>query len=221
MYAAIYNGLITLWYQPDGEVGSAEIWEAMSAVDEANLRVVVAPNAAIETPVVAASWNHLAEYENTDRIADYVTTYLQHGGPRGDRCLAEFAEAGSLLTTLEYEGDWTDIDPGTAPEPVCGQVDAAITGAQAHSTLYNGAVILWHRSDDESTATKLTEIASAYESQVLVVPNDTIEEPVLAAAWDRSMTFENTDRVADFIGAYRGRGPGNAACPNKLPQQND
>ena len=55
-YSAIYNGLITLWYRPTGRIGEAEIWDAVSEIDNHNLNVIVAPNSAIETPVAAASW---------------------------------------------------------------------------------------------------------------------------------------------------------------------
>ena len=219
-YSAIYNGLITLWYRPTGRIGEAEIWDAVSEIDNHNLNVIVAPNSAIETPVAAASWNRLAEYEDTSRIADYVTTYLKHGSPGPDTCLGEYADAGSLLNSAGYDDDWTDVDPETIPEPVCGQIGTAVTGAQAHSALFNGAVILWHGSDDESTATKLAEIASGFDTQVLIAPNDAIDAPVVAAAWDRSMTFEKTDRVAVFVDAYQGRGPGEAACPTGFSAQN-
>ncbi len=212
-YSSMYNGLITLWYQPDGEVNDEEIWAALSEIDNYNQQVLVAPNTAIEAPVVAASWNRLAEYENTENLADYVQTYLRHRGPGREACLAEFAEAGSILVTYGYAGDWASTDPDTMPEPMCGQSDATITGAEIYSALYNGAVILWHASDDQNTIDKLIEIASTFESQVLVVPNDNLQVPVLAVAWNRAMAFENTDRVADFIGAYQHRGPGDAECP--------
>ncbi len=216
-YAAIYNGFVTLWYQPGGEIGASEIWDAVSSIYDHNL--VVAPNTAITTPVAAASWRRLGEYQNTDDLAAFVETYLQHKSPGTDRCLGEFAEVDSVLATLGYEGDWASIDPAALPDPACGRLDAPISGAEAYSALYNGAVVLWHRSDDESTAGHLVEAASSYDSQVLVVPDDTMAGPILAAAWDRLMVLETTDRIAAFIDAFRGRGPGNAECPTNFTGQ--
>jgi hypothetical protein len=215
VYSALYNGLITLWYQPGSGIGANDIWDAVSAVEDHNL--LVAPNTAITTPVAAASWSRLAEYDNTDDLAEYVETYLKHSSPGKETCLGAYAEVNSTLATLGYEDDWANIEPDA--EPVCGHLDSTITGAQAHSALYNGAVILWYQAGDQNIVDSLDEITSSYESQVLIAPSDAIDTPVLATAWDRVMAFEKTDRVAEFVDAFRDRGPGDAQCPTNFAEQ--
>ena len=51
------------------------------------------------------------------------------------------------------------------------------------------------------------------ESHVIVAPNAEIAEPLVATAWNRLKTFDEAGPdVADFIDAYRRRGPENVIC---------
>jgi len=88
------------------------------------------------------------------------------------------------------------------------------TAALAYSDLYNGAVVLWHATEDEATADALAALAADFPSHVVVSPSSAVTDGVLATAWDRRKAYEEVgDELTEFVEAYRSsRAPRGADC---------
>lgn len=109
-----------------------------------------------------------------------------------------------------------EIDTGSLPAPVCGVLTEPISsGELLFSDLYNGAVILWHRPDDQEAADFLAGVAGGFPSHVVVSPTPELAEGtrMLAMSATRQKAYEpGDDEVREFVDAYQRRTRGHADC---------
>jgi hypothetical protein len=130
------------------------------------------------------------------------------GVQRPEEIPAEVLAAGE---TFDY-GTPTPTSGPYAPEtPTCGVFAEQVAAEDAVAALHAGAVVLWHRPDATAAAAELEAIAALFDSHVLVSPNDAIESPVVAAAWNRLMTYDEGAPATEFVETYRD--PGDGDCP--------
>ena len=74
----------------------------------------------------------------------------------------------------------------------------------------HGYVAIWHRPDiDPARLDELRSLAGRHERDVLLVPRDSLTEPVAATAWHRRLICSEPDIAAleRFVTAYRNKGP--------------
>lgn len=100
---------------------------------------------------------------------------------------------------------------GTAPS--CGLYSSQLEAPLAVHALEHGAVVIWYDAERPELGTKLSELVDGYPSHVIVSPNNRLETPVIATAWNRLKSFSGAEpEVRDFIDAYRFRGPEREPC---------
>jgi hypothetical protein len=79
--------------------------------------------------------------------------------------------------------------------------------------LEHGAVVIWYDADRPELGTELSELVDGYPSHVIVSPNNRLETPVIATAWNRLKSFSGAEPgVRDFVDTYRFRGPESEPC---------
>ena len=83
--------------------------------------------------------------------------------------------------------------------------DGQIVHAHEH-----GYVTLWHRPDvEEAQLQELRDLAGRYDRDVLLVPRESMSQPVAATAWERRLLCSPADVQAleRFVMEYRNKGP--------------
>lgn len=117
--------------------------------------------------------------------------------------------------TFDYGTSTPTSGPYLAGEPSCGIFTEEVGAEEAATAIYHGAVVLWHRPGaDLATIAALSGAAGRFDSRVVVSPNASIDELIVATAWNRLLPLDSADeRVSEFLDTYRGRGPGDAECP--------
>lgn len=117
--------------------------------------------------------------------------------------------------TFDY-GTPTPTSGPYAPEaPACGVFADQIAPEDAVAALRVGAVVLWYRPDATQAAADLEAIAALWDSHVIVSPNDAIESPVVATAWNRRLAYDEGAPATEFAETYRKRGPEEGDCPSQ------
>jgi len=127
----------------------------------------------------------------------------------------EKVAVGQIMADLGYPLTEAPA-PDALPTPACRVFTEAITPAeQVYADLYFGAVILWHRPGDQTTAAALATLAADYESHVVVAPNEVVTDGVLATGWERRLAYPDADDAGlkKFVDTYRQRGAAKADCP--------
>ena len=100
---------------------------------------------------------------------------------------------------------------GTAPS--CGLYSSQLEAPLAVHALEHGAVVIWYDAERPELGTELSELVDGYPSHVIVSPNNRLETPVIATAWNRLKSFSGAEPgVRDFIDTYRFRGPESEPC---------
>ncbi len=102
-----------------------------------------------------------------------------------------------------------DHNPSPSP-PGIFTVENRPTDAQIVHALEHGFVAIWHRPDlDAAGLDQLRELAREYSKEVLLVPRESLTQPVAATAWHRRLLCDRPDVAAleRFITAYRDKGP--------------
>ena len=114
--------------------------------------------------------------------------------------------------TVSYEVDppsGGNHNPAAAP-PGVFTADTRPADAQIVHSLEHGYVVLWHRPDIEpAQLEELRDLADRYDRDVLLVPRESMSEPVAATAWHRRLLCSQADTGAleRFVTAYRNKGP--------------
>jgi hypothetical protein len=124
------------------------------------------------------------------------------------RALERTPEEASYDTRLPTSGDYLPGDPD------CGLFDYEIPTAQAATAVYYGAVVLWYRPDlPEEELQAIVAAASEHDSHWVISPQEGLESPIVATAWNRLMEYDSAEGVDEFLDIYRKRSPGDEDCP--------
>ena len=60
----------------------------------------------------------------------------------------------------------------------------------------------------------LREIVGDFDQRVILSPNASMTDPIVATAWNRLKRYESVgSEIEEFITTYRGRGPERIGCP--------
>lgn len=100
-------------------------------------------------------------------------------------------------------------NPSPSP-PGIFTTDNTPPDAQIVHSLEHGYIALWYRPDvDTATLDDLTSLANRYPRDVLLVPRQSLEQPVAATAWHRRLLCQRPDVAAleRFVKEYRNKGP--------------
>jgi len=130
------------------------------------------------------------------------------GVERPEEIPAEVLAAGE---TFDYGTPAPTSGPYSAEAPTCGVFTEQVAPEDAVAALHAGAVVLWHQPGETQAAADLEAIAALFESHVLVSPNDGIESPVVATAWNRRMAYDEGAPATEFVETYRS--PDDGDCP--------
>lgn len=92
---------------------------------------------------------------------------------------------------------------------------APLQPALAVHALEHGAVVIWYQLErEEELREPLVELLSGWDSHWVLSPNASIDEPVVATAWERRQSFDDVgEGLSDFIDTYRQRGREKVPCP--------
>jgi hypothetical protein len=117
---------------------------------------------------------------------------------------------------VDYDHPAPTSGPHWAAAPPCRAYGEPLDLELAVHALEHGVVIVWHRPDlQDETVDALWDRLRGWDSHVIVSPNPGIDDPVVATAWNRRMSFEGPgDDLDEFIDVYRQRGPERVDCPN-------
>jgi len=102
-----------------------------------------------------------------------------------------------------------DHNPSPSPPGIFTQENKPADAAIVHS-LEHGYVTIWHRPDlDPAGLDQLRELTRKYTKDVLLVPRQSLAQPVAATAWHRRLLCDRPDVAAldTFVTAYRNKGP--------------
>ena len=112
-----------------------------------------------------------------------------------------------------YSSDTPTSGAHDSRAPRCGLYSTPLEPSLAVHALEHGAVVLWYQIDRPELAVELAEVADEWDSHVIITPSATLDEPIVATAWNRRKTYtEVTTDLADFIDTYRRRGPEQVSC---------
>ena len=113
---------------------------------------------------------------------------------------------------VQYEVDppsGGDHDPAAAG-PGVYTVETMPTEERIVHALEHGYVTFWHRPDIAPAALEdLKALAGRYDRDVLVVPRESLRQPVAATAWHRRLLCTQPDvgALERFVTEYRNEGP--------------
>ncbi len=96
----------------------------------------------------------------------------------------------------------------------CGMIPGGLPLEFAVHALEHGVVVVWYRPDlAADLEPQLSTMIAEWDSHVIAAPNPGISEPLVATAWNRLKRFDEfSPEVAEFVDAYRRRGPENLPC---------
>lgn len=121
---------------------------------------------------------------------------------------------GGHVTNATYDSPTPTSGPHDARAPSCRTYRDGLELPLAVHALEHGVVVLWYDAAVPELADRLDEIASRWDSHVIVAASPDIDSPVVATAWNRRFAFEADDpRIAEFVEIYRQRGPEKIDCP--------
>ncbi|MDZ4825694.1 MAG: DUF3105 domain-containing protein [Actinomycetota bacterium] len=118
------------------------------------------------------------------------------------------------VETVAYDTATPTSGKHASQAPQCGSQSSPLAPELAVHALEHGAVVIWYQSDaaDELVAA-LDELVATFDSHVIVSPNDSISEPIVATAWNRLKRFTGPGADLDeFVRVYRKRGPEKVSC---------
>lgn len=112
---------------------------------------------------------------------------------------------------------YTDAAPTSgehsASAPACGLYPTPLAADQAVHALEHGTVVFWYDSARPELAGELTGIVEQFDSHVIVSPNENLNAPIVATAWNRRLELDSAGEEATaFASTYRRRGPEQVAC---------
>lgn len=104
--------------------------------------------------------------------------------------------------------------PHDPQAPRCGSYSEPIDPSLAVHGLEHGAVVLWYDAARPELADQLDEATANFDSHVLISANASLEEPIVATAWNRRKAYDAGDdpEITEFVETYRRRGPERQPC---------
>lgn len=97
--------------------------------------------------------------------------------------------------------------------PGCGLYQTPLAADQAVHALEHGTVVFWYDSARSDLADELTGVLDEFDSHVIVSPNENLDAPIVATAWNRRLELDDVGETARaFAETYRRRGPESVAC---------
>lgn len=102
-----------------------------------------------------------------------------------------------------------DHNPSPSPPGIFTQESRPPDSRIVHS-LEHGYVTIWYRPDlDAPSIEELRELQRKHSKDVLLVPRESLGQPVAATAWHRRLLCDRPDVEAleRFVTAYRNKGP--------------
>ncbi len=97
----------------------------------------------------------------------------------------------------------------------CGIFSQQVPAELAVHNLEHGVVVLWYSEESDEVAAELREIVARFNQRVILSPNNALDRPVVATAWNRLKSYDGADpEIEEFIKTYRNRGPEQGSpCP--------
>lgn len=97
--------------------------------------------------------------------------------------------------------------------PACGLYPAPLAPDLAVHALEHGTVVFWYDAARPELAGELTEVLEAFNSHVIVSPNENLTAPIVATAWNRRLELTGGgEQALSFASTYRRRGPESVPC---------
>ena len=122
-------------------------------------------------------------------------------------------EGGGHVTDATYESATPTSGAHDGVAPSCGLYSSQLDAPLAVHALEHGAVVIWYDANRSEVGTEIAELVERYPSHVIVSPNDGLDAPVVATAWNRTKTFSGAESgVGEFVDIYRFRGPESEPC---------
>lgn len=132
--------------------------------------------------------------------------------------VVKVSEIEAVELAADQEGEYDTATPTsgqyTPGDPVCQVSTEKMALPDAVAAQRVGAVVLWYRPDASQATIDMLAGLQAEFGEVMVSPNDGIEQPVVATAWTRLKRFTEPDEaeVRDFVDTYLDRGPVEGSC---------
>lgn len=122
---------------------------------------------------------------------------------------------GGHVAEARFDSPTPTSGPHSASVPPCGTMSQELPPELAVHALEHGAVVVWHRPDlPVAERIAVRDVLSEWDSHWILAPNDGIDEPVVATAWNRLKAFDaEADGLREFTDTYRRRGPERVDCP--------
>lgn len=121
---------------------------------------------------------------------------------------------GGHVANATYASPTPTSGPHPAQAPSCGASSSPLDPGLAVHALEHGAVVVYYRAADAATLRDpLEALADQFSSHVIVAPHETLDDPIVATAWNRLQRFDAVGGdVREFIDVYRRRGPERVDC---------
>lgn len=124
------------------------------------------------------------------------------------------ALGGGHVANATYASPTPTSGPHPAQAPSCGATSSPLDPGLAVHALEHGAVVVYYRAADAaSVRDPLEALADEFSSHVIVAPHESLDDPIVATAWNRLQRFDAVGGdVREFIDVYRRRGPERVDC---------
>ncbi|MGQ0434893.1 MAG: DUF3105 domain-containing protein [Microthrixaceae bacterium] len=121
---------------------------------------------------------------------------------------------GGHVANATYASPTPTSGPHPAQAPSCRATSSPLDPGLAVHALEHGAVVVYYRAADAATLRDpLEALADQFSSHVIVAPHETLDDPIVATAWNRLQRFDAVGGdVREFIDVYRRRGPERVDC---------
>lgn len=117
------------------------------------------------------------------------------------------------IANATYRSATPTSGPHSAQAPSCGVYSTPLDLPLAVHALEHGVVVLWFDPAQPTLAQELAAATEQWDSHIIIAPNNGLEAPIVATAWNRKMNYAAVeDGVADFVDTYQKRGPENVSC---------
>ena len=125
------------------------------------------------------------------------------------------SRGGGHVTGATFDSATPTSGPHSASVPPCGSAPGGLPPELAVHALEHGAVVVWYRSDVEDAARLAArDVLGERDSHWILAPNDQIDSPFVATAWNRLKPFDTAgEGLREFVDTYRRRGPERVDCP--------
>ena len=188
--------------------------ERLAAAEKARRRKAARTRALIALAMIAVITLITVTVISSRRSNDRIVSRLEAGGCTYDTETDSDRGAGRNHVTgdVRYDTDppsGGDHDPAAAG-PGIYTVETRPTDSKIVHALEHGYVTIWHRPDlAAASLDELKALAGRYDRDVLLVPRESLGQPVAATAWHRRLLCPQPDLQAleRFVTEYRNKGP--------------